>query len=387
MLEIENNVLIRCIPEENETTIYIPEGVRLVEKYAFANCENITEVVFSSSIQSVNQDAFVNCPNLETLILNEGLSWFSSDGAPSPISNCPKLVSLELPTTIHSCSLRDTSVKDLSFREGTTAINVNEFGVNKDCFNNVEQIFLPKSIKSIRFRAFAELKSLRTVRLDADLTELPSSLFAGCSNLQNFSMPQSVKKIGTMCFSDTAISSITIPEGVTIIEEDTFSGCKNLHSIVLPESITEIHYGAFYDSGLESIRIPHNVRVVGAFAFYCDNLKDVTICSRETRFVKDICTFNGEYVNMHGEGFEIPSEWKVGKMILILGAILVGLFSFWGLPLLIAFYFNYKKKYGLILGKPEHTKHIWNLAFRRKWYERVPVIEENDPNLPSYLKH
>lgn len=387
MFEIENNALVRCIPEENETTIYIPEGVLFVKKYAFANCENITEVVFSSSIQSVSQDVFVNCPNLDSLILNEGLSSFSSFGAPSPISNCPKLVSLELPTTIRNCSLRDTSVKDLFFREGTTVINVNEFGGNKDCLNNVEQIFLPKSVKSIRFRAFAELKSLRTVRLDADLTELPPSLFAGCSNLQSFSIPKSVKKIGTCCFSNTAISSITIPEGVTVIEEDTFFECKNLRSIVLPESITEIHCSAFSLSGLESIRIPHNVRIVGSHAFCCDNLKNVTICSRETQFVKNICTFPGEYIHMQGEGFEIPAEWKVGKMILILGAILVGLFSFWGLPLLVAFYFYYKKKYGLILGKPEHTKHIWNLAFRRKWYERVPVIEENDPNLPSYLKH
>ncbi|MCB6994390.1 leucine-rich repeat protein, partial [bacterium 210820-DFI.6.37] len=52
------------------------------------------------------------------------------------------------------------------------------------------------------------------------------------------------------------LSSITIPEGVTIICDDAFEGCSSLSSITIPEGVTRIGVDAFYGcSSLSSIKI------------------------------------------------------------------------------------------------------------------------------------
>ena len=45
----------------------------------------------------------------------------------------------------------------------------------------------------------------------------------------------------------TSLTSINIPEGVTIIKFDTFKGCSSLTSIYIPERVTSIEYGVFND--------------------------------------------------------------------------------------------------------------------------------------------
>ena len=50
------------------------------------------------------------------------------------------------------------------------------------------------------------------------------------------------------------MSSIVIPDGVTIIGEYAFSYCSGLTSVTIPDSVTSIGYEAFYGcSGLTAI--------------------------------------------------------------------------------------------------------------------------------------
>lgn len=43
----------------------------------------------------------------------------------------------------------------------------------------------------------------------------------------------------------TALKSVTLPEGVKVIENTAFSHCTSLRSITIPKSVTEIVKGAF----------------------------------------------------------------------------------------------------------------------------------------------
>jgi hypothetical protein len=54
------------------------------------------------------------------------------------------------------------------------------------------------------------------------------------------------------------LTSIVIPEGVTIIYNYTFNTCESLTSISIPKSVTEIRYSVFYGCPLE-------------YVYYCEN--------------------------------------------------------------------------------------------------------------------
>ncbi len=114
-----------------------------------------------------------------------------------------------------------------------------------------------------------------------------------------------VKKIGYQAFKQcSSITSITIPEGVTIICSEAFFACANLTSVSIPASVTDIDEKAFYaclkltsvniaensslgaiDVGtfancvkLSSITIPASVQTIGEKAFeYCASLANVTV--------------------------------------------------------------------------------------------------------------
>ncbi len=59
-----------------------------------------------------------------------------------------------------------------------------------------------------------------------------------------------VTSISLLAFSDwDNVTSVTIPDSVTIIGNEAFSGCRNLTDIVLPDSLTYIGKDAFYNTG------------------------------------------------------------------------------------------------------------------------------------------
>lgn len=64
------------------------------------------------------------------------------------------------------------------------------------------------------------------------------------------------------------MTSITLPDSLTIIRDATFYGCSSLTSIVLPNGITSIESYAFYKcSNITSVVIPCNVMSIGGAAF------------------------------------------------------------------------------------------------------------------------
>lgn len=97
----------------------------------------------------------------------------------------------------------------------------------------------------------------------------------------------SVVSIGSKAFENcSGLTSITIPNSVTVIAGDAFSGCKGLSSVIIPNSVTTIGGNAFSGcSGLTSITIPQSVTIIGFYAFTgCSGLKAISVEEGNTRF-------------------------------------------------------------------------------------------------------
>ena len=104
-----------------------------------------------------------------------------------------------------------------------------------------------------------------SVNIPDAVTVIGDDAFYGCSNLSSITIPNGVTYIGMEAFmSCFGLSSITIPEGVTSIGADAFWNCYSLRTVRLPNSLTSIGSGAFeYCYDLSSITIPNNVSSIG----------------------------------------------------------------------------------------------------------------------------
>lgn len=71
-------------------------------------------------------------------------------------------------------------------------------------------------------------------------------------------------------------TSVTIPEGVTVIGEDAFYGA-GVTNVVIPEGVTEIRDRAFKGNALRSVKLPSTLRSIGDFAFSGMPLETVDI--------------------------------------------------------------------------------------------------------------
>ena len=89
----------------------------------------------------------------------------------------------------------------------------------------------------------------------------------------------SVTKIGEYAFQGSAVTSVSMPEGIISIDHNAFKGCQNLESVTLPESLTTLGSYAFYSCKLlKTIKIPSGVTAIPSSCFYeCSSLESVTI--------------------------------------------------------------------------------------------------------------
>ncbi len=159
------------------------------------------------------------------------------------------------------------------------------------------------SVTDIGEYAFYQCSLLTSINISEGVTSIGYRAFRQCIGLTSITIPESIKSIGTQAFDGTAWldnqpdglvylgkfaykykgtmpdnTQIEIIEGTKGIACSTFSKSTGLTSINIPESVTIIEDYAFYGcTGLTSIIIPETVTSIGENAFYnCSSLTSVT---------------------------------------------------------------------------------------------------------------
>jgi len=108
----------------------------------------------------------------------------------------------------------------------------------------------------------------------------PPSLENVNSYITSITIPNTVTIIGPLAFHTlVGLTSITIPNSVTRIEVNAFEGCTSLSTFTIPSSVTSIDMGTFTGcTSLTAITIPNSVISIGAWAFNnCTGLTSISI--------------------------------------------------------------------------------------------------------------
>ena len=200
----------------------------------------------------VDKHHFVNqaCIDCGRISFSTGLEFSSNgDGTCSVIG-------------IGICDDTDIAIPSIS-PSGDIVTGIGSYAF-KGC-NEIKNVFVPNTIKTIKSYSFISCKNLTNVVFEdeSQLTIIDFGAFSGCSSL----------------------TSIKIPAGVTYMGTAVFNVCKSLTSVTFEKNsqLTTIAGSAFIGcTSLTSIEIPANVTYIGASVFNaCNALTDVYYAGSE----------------------------------------------------------------------------------------------------------
>jgi hypothetical protein len=163
---------------------------------------------------------------------------------------------------------------------------------------NIKEVTLHKNITSIGISAFESCAYLETVNIpeDSKLINIGESAFQGAEALTSFTIPlgvteiqantfnrsglkeiyihDAITSIGDYSFAMSTIAQITFSENATVssIGEYAFESCLNIKTFNMPDTIASIGVCAFANCHNLLLNIPDSVNSIGEFAFYADNI-------------------------------------------------------------------------------------------------------------------
>jgi hypothetical protein len=304
------------------TSVLIPNSVRTIQNYAFANCDNLVTAYIGSGVSDLGDTAFYNCYHLETISVHINNPYYSSlggvlydDGFTSLIK-CPSARSGDVTVPDTVTTLRDDCFADCRFIENLV-IGSGVTGIGDYMFESVDDLrtvtFSSGShLQTIGERAFSECEELESFDVPSGLKTIADSAFQNCRSLAAFELPSGLESIGGGAFAGClSLANLTIPASVTEIGPYAYAQCDSLAwidvdpdnahyrsidgvlynktvtalvqcpsgktgDLVIPESVVVIPMLSATGCSITGVRIGDGVETIGIMAFYgCTKLKTV----------------------------------------------------------------------------------------------------------------
>lgn len=156
------------------------------------------------------------------------------------------------------------------------------------------------------------LFSMSSVHIPDTVTVIREYAFKNCWNLTYIIIPDSVTHIRSGAFQNCdKLTEVVLPDSVTYMGEETFRDCDNLTRVVLPAGVTSLS-GTFMECPLlTGVTLPVALQTIGVKTFYkCESLTEMVIPDGVTtiwEYAFNWCTSM--------ERIEIPpSVTYIGKM-------------------------------------------------------------------------
>lgn len=297
---IENDTLIRCrraggavtVPEGvtaigegafadlvDLTAVCLPDGLRTVGEYAFSGCTGLGEVNLPEGVEEIGTGAFTGCGRLTAVALPKSLKKLGRE----VFRDCARLTEITVAAGNKAFRFENGLLirrkEVLCWPMGRAGAAIVPEGVQKiarlafAACKGVTEIILPDSVTEIGGEAFTQCKNLRRLRLSRGLTKVGSGMACGCDALTEIDLPDFLTDIGEYTFSESGLTSLTIPAGVTIVRRRAFAVCRDLREVTVAGD-TELTYEVFARSGVETLRLGKGKLVSSTFEG-CDRLTAV----------------------------------------------------------------------------------------------------------------
>ena len=237
-----------CYPSGRTDTFYaVPDGVEYIYNDAFNNVSALTTISLPASLRSIDAKVFDGCPNLAE-IHYAGTETLWNMIAPNGL-NTDAVITFGNSDMKGSCGPSAT----YTFNAETGAMTVSGSGIIDDLpgsLIHVRTIFIGPDLTDFQtlFSCFPLLESVEVDPSNANLISIDSDLYRCDKNGDPISLlGYPAQKTDT---------SFTIPDTVTDLVYAAFAGCTYLQELTIPASVTEIHTYCFSgEASLTSITV------------------------------------------------------------------------------------------------------------------------------------
>jgi len=297
-LVIEDLAFEGCLSLES---ISLPEGITTLTNPVFVGCASLNTLYLPASLTDLDfAVAFDGCKRLLNITVAEDNAAFTIldgifyakevvDGKAVPVSilYAPKDLKgdLVIPSTVSNISAgvfkgytgitsisfendevlyglelgesvfaEMTSLKSVRLPDGLFAIPVNAFRGSA-----LQSVYVPNSVEELHKGAFAECMKLTTVTFEeGDLALLMGSggykdgIFYNTKSLKEITLPDRLTMIPSYMFSNSAITTVDFPANLILISTGAFINCTNLTAFDMPDTVEVL--GSFVFSGCTSLK-------------------------------------------------------------------------------------------------------------------------------------
>ncbi|MBO4880917.1 MAG: leucine-rich repeat protein [Firmicutes bacterium] len=285
-----SGIFAHCYALSNVT---IADGATAIPPSMFAYCSSLTSLVIPSGVTSIGAGAFDYCTSLTSLVIPDSVTTIENAFAKcSGLANKDGLIIMN-GRLFSFCENKDASPKDPE---------------------TLVDIIIPEGVKTIEKGAFQWCGSVRSIRIPEGVTMIGNGAFYCCGALESITIPDSVKQLGPgdddlsdmfyMCESLKSIKVGSGNSGYKDIDGVLFNkaGTELLvcpagrtGEYIIPGGVTKIAPNAFFDSKVTSIVIPEGVTVLDGIS-WCYSLKSITIPRSVTK-IEEFGIYNCEYLD------------------------------------------------------------------------------------------
>jgi hypothetical protein len=301
-----------CGNWSNLAKVTLPDTLEEIVDNAFANCMKLNEVTLNClncfrSYHSKNSYTFANCVNLRLVHLAE---TFAEIGE-GMFFGCSNLHFMNIPNSVHL--IDSWAFYNCSSLERIDLHNVDVIGsyAFHGCVN-LEQVNVHSAQKVGSF-AFYNCTKLRQINF-VNVITIEASAFAGCTGISNFDFPHGFQFLGSFAFTDTEITTLTLPDTITEVDSMAFGWMTKLKSLSLPSRNWTLPSDVFVGCiGLESIHLRGDAYNPGI----CDALTYIGLPNEvNVSFEREFPRFCGKMLKpTPPENKTKTNEWKLAAII------------------------------------------------------------------------
>ena len=274
------------IGDDTIEEVVIPEGVKSIGPYAFANLTKLKKITLPSTLEKIDYGAFYGCTSLQTVVGLENVKFINQNA----FYGCDLQgeISLNSATAVANLSFAgNVNLERVSFSETIQSIGAYAFFGN----TALKSVTIAAPIVKLSEGAFMGCESLTEISINAAV--IPAGTFDGCKRLETVHLGKDVAVLSEYAFRGTAVKTFTVAEGNTalkVVQSGSYitdqSGSTLLlvfpsfkGEFVLNDSkITTVGHGAFSaNKKITSVKIP-SVTKLSNFSFaQCTALETVTL--------------------------------------------------------------------------------------------------------------